>query len=319
LAAPWAGRFSSRYLEGVGSVLWTILRVHVREARTFRRFPMRLRMTPAAGPGLRVILYGLPYGDWNATLSDRKLWQDLEVVSELRRIPGFRWLLPWSSEHTVLIPMKTSHTVDAPRRYRSLIADRRSALILGDKDAFQAYMAENGLMAYTPATYATPDEAAFPCVVKRLDLSASVGVEIATSRSHLAEILQSGLFSGHPFLLQALAPGILEYATFCICDGGRILWNSTFVSTMSGPAMIKNEDNGKDRRIVTTPAEVLRQFEAVLAPLNYRGPCVIDYKIADDGRVQIFEINPRLGGTLLLKSNAGLLRQALGHILATAR
>jgi hypothetical protein len=105
---------------------------------------MRLRMTPAAGPGLRVILYGLPYGDWNATLSDRKLWQDLGVVSELRRIPGFRWLLPWSSEHTVLIPMKTSHTVDAPRRYRSLIADRRSALILGDKDAFQAYMAGNG-------------------------------------------------------------------------------------------------------------------------------------------------------------------------------
>jgi len=62
------------------------------------------------------------------------------------------------------------------------------------------------LMAYTPATYATPDEAAFPCMVKRLDLSASVGVEIATSRSHLAEILHSGLFSGHPFLLQALAP-----------------------------------------------------------------------------------------------------------------
>jgi len=59
--------------------------------------------------------------------------------------------------------------------------------------------------------------------------------------------------------------------------------------------MIKNEDNGKDCRIVTTPAEVLEQFEA------------------------IFETNPRLGGTLLLKSNAGLPREALGHILAAAR
>lgn len=276
-------------------------------------------MTPAVGLGLRVILYGLPYGDWNATLSDRKLWQDLKVVSEMRRVPGFRWLLPRYTDRTVLIPMKTSHTMDAPRRFRTLIPDRRSTLILGDKDAFQAYMAENGLMAYTPATYATPDEAAFPCVVKRLDLSASVGVEIAISRTHLEEILQSGLFSGHPFLLQALAPGILEHATFCVCDGGRILWEATFVSTMGGPAMIKNEDNGKNRRIVTTPPEVLKQLEAVLAPLDYRGPCVIDYKIADDGRVQIFEINPRLGGTLLLKCNAGLLRQALGHILAAAR
>ena len=42
-------------------------------------------------------------------------------------------------------------------------------------------------------------------------------------------------------------------------------------------------------------AEAVR---GVLAPLNYREPCVIDYKIADDGRVQILEINPRLGGTL---------------------
>ena len=65
-----------------------------------------------------------------------------------------------------------------------------------------------------------------------------------------------GTVQRDPFLLQALVPGILEYATFCICDGG---W------------------------------------------------------------VQIFEITPRLGGALLLKSNAGLLRQALGHIFAAAR
>ena len=56
----------------------------------------------------------------------------------------------------------------------------------------------------------------------------------------------------------------------------------------------------------------------MLAPLNYRGPCVIDYKLAD-GRVQIFEINPRLGGTLLLDAHARLLREALAHILSPAR
>ena len=183
MAAPRAGRLSCKYLEGVGSGFWKTLRVHVQEARTFRRFPMRLQMTPVGGPGPRVILYGLPYGDWNATLSDPKLWQDPEAVSELRRIPGFRWLLPRSTERTVLIPMKTSHSVDVPRGYRNLIPDRRSAVILADKNAFQSCMAENGLMAYAPATYASPDEAVFPCVAKRLDLSASVGVEIATSRT----------------------------------------------------------------------------------------------------------------------------------------
>lgn len=319
LAAPQPGRLSRHYVEGVIAVLWKILRVQVQEVRNFRRFPLRLKFTPSEGPGLRVILYGLPYADWNRTLTDRALWQDLRVVSELRRIPGVRWLLPWSTRNTVVIPMKTAHTVNAPRRYRGLIPDRRSAHILADKHAFQHYIADNGLTPYAPETFTSPDTAMFPCVVKRLDLSASVGVEIARSREHLDEILQSGLFTGQRYVLQAVVPGVVEYATFCVCDGGKVLWDCTFASTMSGPAVIKNEDNGKNRVIVTTPPEVLRQFETVMAPLNYRGPCVIDYKITDDGRVQIFEINPRLGGTLLLRMHAGLLREALGHILAAAR
>jgi hypothetical protein len=319
LTAPRAGRFSRQYLEGVAWVFWMILRVFVQEVRNFRRYPTHLRLSPAEGPGLRVVLYGLPYADWNASLSDRQLWQDLRIVSEVRRIPGLRVLLPWSSERTVVIPMKTSHAVTVPQRFRGLIPDRHSARLMADKSTFQQYLVANGLTAYAPATYATPDEASFPCVVKRLDLSASIGVEIATSRRHLDEILQSGVFAGHRWLLQALAPGIVEYASFCVCDEGRIVWDCTFASTMSGPAVIKNEDNGKNREIIATDPDVLRQFETVLKPLRYRGPCVIDYKIAEDGRVQIFEINPRLGGTLLQKAHAGLLREALKHILAPAR
>jgi hypothetical protein len=319
LAAPQPGRLSRWYGEGVIAVLWKILRVQVQEIRNFRRFPLRLKMAASEGPGLRVILYGLPYADWNRTLSDRTLWQDLKVVSELWRIPGLWWLLPWSPRNTVVIPMKTAHAINVPGRYRGLIPDRRSVRILADKNAFQRYIADNGLAGYAPATYASPDTAAFPCVVKRLDLSASVGVEIARSRDHLDEILRSGLFAGQRYILQGLVPGVIEYATFCVCDRGRVLWDCTFASTMSGPAVIKNEDNGKNRRIVATAPEVLRQFETVLAPLDYRGPCVIDYKLTDDGRVQIFEINPRLGGTLLLKAHAGLLREALSHILSAAR
>jgi len=319
LAAPRLGRLSRQYLEGVVAVLWMNLRVFVQEVRNFRRFPTHLRLAPAEGPGVRVVLFGLPYADWNASLSDRHLWQDLRLVSEVRRIPGLRWLLPWSAERTVVIPMKTSHAVTVPQRYPGLIPDRASARIMADKSIFQRYLVDNGMTAYAPATYASPDEALFPCVVKRVDLSASIGVEIATSRRHLEEILQSGIFSGHRWLLQALVPGIVEYASFCVCDAGRIVWECTFASTMSGPAVIKNEDNGKNRRIVATDPAVLKQFEAVLAPLEYRGPCVIDYKIAADGRVQIFEINPRLGGTLLLAAHARQLREALGHILSPAR
>ena len=69
---------------------------------------------------------------------------------------------------------------------------------------------------------------------------------------------------------------------------------------------------------IATPDAVLNQIEEVLRPLAFSGPCNIDYKLTADGRVQIFEVNPRLGGTLMLSSQAEHLRAALACIVAHA-
>jgi carbamoylphosphate synthase large subunit len=51
---------------------------------------------------------------------------------------------------------------------------------------------------------------------------------------------------------------------------------------------------------------------ASIEPLDFNGPCNINYKIGADGNIRILEINPRLGGTLMAGSKrehlAGLLR-----------
>ena len=95
---------------------WKNARYHVGEVRTFRRFPRHLRLDPAEGPGLRDVLYGIPYGDWNGMLSNATFWRAMRVVSEVRRIPAFRLLLPSPDDRTVLIPMKTGHAIAAPTR-----------------------------------------------------------------------------------------------------------------------------------------------------------------------------------------------------------
>jgi carbamoylphosphate synthase large subunit len=156
-------------------------------------------------------------------------------------------------------------------------------------------------------------------VVKRLDLSGSVGIEIATSRSHLADILRTPVFAGRPYLLQALVPGEHEYATFCVADRGRITWHWTFVSTMGGPAVVKTEDNDKNRRTIEAAPTVLQQIEAVLGPLAFHGPCIVNYKLRADGDIQIFEINPRFGGSLLQPAQAPQLRQAITALLHVER
>jgi hypothetical protein len=42
----------------------------------------------AMGTAGSVILYGIPYADWNATLSDRGLWSKVLGVAQVRRLPA---------------------------------------------------------------------------------------------------------------------------------------------------------------------------------------------------------------------------------------
>jgi hypothetical protein len=295
------------------------LRYHVGEIRTFRRYRLWLRLTPSEGPGVTVILYGIPYADWNAVLADADFWRSLKSVREVRRIPAFGFLVPSAAERTIVIPMKTEHALSVPGGCRGLFPNVQALRALGDKRYFAAYVAQNGLAAGCPDTYSSPDAAQFPCVVKRFDLSGSIGVDIAYSREQLDAILRARIFAGKPVLLQEAVQGAVEYTSTCICDGGRLVWHCTFASTMSGPLVVKSEDNDKTRHTVDMPPGVQAQIERLLVPLDYRGPCVANYKLAADGTARIFEINPRFGGSLLRRPQVDLLREALGHLLAAAR
>ena len=263
-----------------------------------------------------MILYGIPYADWNATLSDRGLWSKVTGVAQVRRLPA----TPFGSgarADDVVIAMKTGHIVRRPGG-RALAPTARAIATLEDKAKFAVYMAANSFGDYCPRTYAGRQEAVFPCMLKRTDLSASLGVAIAQSAKHLDELLQTRTFQGHRYLLQALVQGNIEYATYCVCKNGRVLWSCSFATDTGSPIAIKREDNAVRRQAIATPEPVLRQIEAVLLPLAFSGPCNVDYKLSADGRMQIFEINPRLGGTLMLPAQATELRAALACIIEHA-
>jgi carbamoylphosphate synthase large subunit len=297
---------------------WKTLRYRLGEVRTFGRFARRLRLASPDAPGCTVILYGIPYGDWNATLADPCLWQGLADVTEVRRVPAFGFLLPRASGRTIVIPMKTEHAAKVPRGCRGLLPDARALEVLDNKRHFAAYVAQNGLEGECPQTYADPDTAAFPCFAKRVDLSGSMGVEVAHTRDQLDMVLRSRLFAGKPYLLQAAVAHEIEYASTCLCDGGRILWHWTFAARMDGPLVVKNEENARERRTVDMPVGVKEQIERLLVPLAYRGPCVVNYKLDAGGRARIFEINPRFGGSLLQGSERERLREALACLLAAS-
>ena len=307
------------------ALLLSDLRLRLREVRSFLRFPLYVPLVATAGGSAAcVLLYGVPYADWNAPLSDATLWAGVSGVTSVVRLPaltvvsGLLARFVARGARQVVVPTKTGHAKHLPRGWRSLCPDAASIRALGDKRRFAAYMKANGLGDYCPLTYADPDDAAYPCVLKRADLSASWGVVVVHSRAELEAQRQSPVFDGHPYTLQALVPGSTEHATYCVCKNGAILWHCTFLTEVAAADTIKSEDSVLRRWKIETPAPIVREIESVLAPLAYDGPCNLDYKLGRDGRIKIFEINPRLGGSLMLPQYGGELRQALSCIVANA-
>ncbi len=200
---------------------------------------------------------------------------------------------------------------------RALASRSASLDILSDKAKFAAYLSANGLGEYCPATYPDPEVATYPYVLKRVDLSASVGVSMVHSRAHLSELLREPAFFGRRYLLQELVPGRTECVTYFLLRQGHVLWTCSFATDMDGPAVVKHENNGRNRRVIETPVNAVNAVEKILAPLAYSGFCTTDYKVMENGSVKIIEINPRFGGTLLSREYVPQLRSAIVFLLST--
>ena len=160
--------------------------------------------------------------------------------------------------------------------------------------------------------------ARFPCTLKRIDLNAGQGIAVVASAEHLQSLLEQSPWQGQPFVLQAMVEGEAEIVTHCICKRGRILWHTSFAYTLPRGEIIRTPNNVQSIRPVPTSSSTLRQLRRFLTPLNYTGPCNFDYKLTPDGTVAAMEINPRLGGSLMLPENAPHLQAALSCIVRNA-
>lgn len=221
---------------------------------------------------------------------------------------------PAANLRTVIIPLLEDHIASCPTAYKSLTPSKQALLILGNKAEFAAYARANGLAHLCPETYANPDTAVYPCMIKRVDLNCGVGVRLVHSKNELRACQEQEPWRGHSHLLQAYVGGDRQSATHCICKDGRIVWHCAYVYEPADSNTVCN----RGRRIhrTTEPASRLAEFESFLAPLSYSGPCNVDYKIsADDDRTMIMEINPRFGGSLMRPDNLSDLVAALSWIL----
>ncbi|MBN8548568.1 MAG: hypothetical protein J0M12_04555 [Deltaproteobacteria bacterium] len=253
----------------------------------------------------------------NALAPSSSIWQGIEGIGEVLLIEETTTQLPAQVDpelETLVIPLLEDHIAGCPSDWPRLAPSAVALKTLRDKSEFARFSREQHLTDLCPEVYSAENPRAFPCILKVTSSNASHGVALAYSQDEVNALLLRAPWSDVPSVIQEFVEGSLEYVCHCVCKSGRIVWHAAYAYEV-GARTIRLPG------LQTSPFRVtnrqLKEFERFLRPLSYDGPCNIDYKIRPNGRTAIFEINPRLGGSLMLPSNQGDLRAALRSIIST--
>uniref|UniRef100_A0A6C0LC37 ATP-grasp domain-containing protein n=1 Tax=viral metagenome TaxID=1070528 RepID=A0A6C0LC37_9ZZZZ len=171
---------------------------------------------------------------------------------------------------------------------------------LDDKKKFAEYAIEKNLAQYIPRTYFKQDDRSSNTlvVVKQKYQVFSYGV----SKKKLCEV-QDWEFDES--VVQEYIKDPIEYAGYFVSYNGNITYSFAYKGNHGNGEYIKCEGGHPDttpKIRVTLDNKTVKELELFLKPTLYTGTCCFDFKIKD-GNLKVFEINPRLGGSLNLLEN----------------
>ena len=270
--------------------------------------------------GVCIVIYGTHCDTWMSALSpESTLWKNIPSVKKV--IVQSELISPPSSStkfsRTIFVPLLEAHIAACPQEVAACIPSEQALKILSDKSEFAVYAQAQGLAHFCPEVFKEEDLVSFPCVIKRPDLNAGNGITIATTKASLDEQLRQSPWQGQPFLLQAFISG-QEYVTHCVCRNGEIDWHCTYRFDLPD-LTIRNSTNTVCSARVSAPEGALDIIAKFIKTLAFNGPCNVDYKVDANNSIFVFEINPRLGGSLMVKENQRDLTQVMRCIINTAK
>ena len=270
-----------------------------------------------------VIIFGQHSDDWISAINPEALvWKKLDNIKSVKMFSAANEIPKISrrrKSNTVIIPLMESHLYEMPTNLKSLTSTPELVSLMADKHQLTQNLITHGFGQYVPKTWTNSADSILPCVIKRHDLSGGKGVKILKSIKELSTSLSDSEFSGKQCFFQELIPGDAEYVCHIVALKGEILFMKYFEYIMPGPEMIRSWDS--QTTILDRGTElnfnVSMVFKEIVKHLGYSGPCNIDFKLIN-GHPRIFEINPRLGGSLMVSGNIPVLTQVLNIIIRNA-
>jgi len=159
-----------------------------------------------------------------------------------------------------------------------------------NKLSFHSFMTYNGFFGYIPKKY---DTIVYPCIIKHKFSVYGKDTHILNSPDNLPKDIDL-----NDYIINELIPGKSEYVTHIFAKNGKILLESTNKYTFDIPLYIKGVQTRPSlKEKIKIDNNIRCVFERIVEKSDYSGMMCIDYKIVDNLPI-IFEINPRLGGSL---------------------
>lgn len=169
-----------------------------------------------------------------------------------------------------------------------------AAEILDDKFLFHKFIQEYGHEIYMPHLYISMingqekiyDYPQYPCVYKPVIARGGEGTYIANSAEDIKREIRDEI-------IEEYIDSPTEYVSHFSSIDGNIIYSVTFKTDYEGLHIKKGDI--KNYTIENRNDEI---FNIIFAELKYTGFACANFKIKD-GQIKIFEINPRLGGSIL--------------------
>lgn len=244
-----------------------------------------------------IIIYGVHTKDWNTQLNsnNKELWDNININTVLN-ISTIEELITVCKNITTkiyLYGMLENDMIDILNtiKYTNIIfigSTLSNIKLLRNKKLFYEYMKLHNLLEYLPIHFTKIDDIILPFVKKPLCLNGSSGIEL------------NKISDFDNYIYQEFINNKYEYVSHIYCINGIIKNIITYKYKVY--TLCNNYYNCTIEKYICKK-EYSDIFQVILNTLQYSGFCCIDYKITKELKLKIFEINPRLGGSLMRKEN----------------
>jgi carbamoylphosphate synthase large subunit len=266
-----------------------------------------------------VVPYGSSHENWKTALSHTSsIWDELPHVETVIIVEDFEFPLKQIASkyaETVLIPLKEPAILDHPQGYLTLVPSKEVVNLASYKDTFYNFLADHSFKECFPKPLDAPDFTT-PFILKRLHGEGGFGIFLVWNEERYKEVLTQPSLKNEPYILEEYIEGDDEYIFYAVCKQGEILWHASLMGQPPTDSRVQKGSFANASEVEITK-EVYNVFKGIFKALNYDGPANFNYKLKNNKPV-IFEMNPRIGGTLMDPKFKHLLVNCLKTITLNA-